>query len=152
MADPVGLDERQRDMWRAFVDMRHQLDRALDEQLAEHGLSSADFTVLVELSEAPGHAVRVRDLGEQIDWESSRLAHQLRRMEGRGLVQRGEHPSDRRGTLVHITDAGASAARRATPGHAGAVRRFFVGLLSDSELELVTLISHRVCRAVRDGR
>lgn len=40
-------------MWRAYIDMRRRLDTALEQQLGEAGLSSADFQLLVPLSEAP---------------------------------------------------------------------------------------------------
>ncbi len=149
-ADP-WLDERQQQMWRAFFDMRRHLDKAMEDQLAQHGLSHADYTVLVVMSEAEGQAVQVRVLGERISWESSRLAHHLRRMEGRGLVVRTDHPSDRRGTIVHLTEVGMQAIRRAAPGHAETVRRCFVDLLSDAEIETMTSICRRVSHAVTDA-
>jgi len=136
-------------MWRAFFYMRRDLERALEAQLAEHGLSHADYTVLVVLSEIEGQTMRVRALGEQISWESSRLAHHLRRMEQRGLVVRSEALDDRRGTMVSLTPAGLRAIRVAAPGHVEAVRRYFIDLLEPDEIELVTSISHRVSAAVQ---
>jgi len=136
-------------MWRAFFYMRRDLERALEAQLAEHGLSHADYTVLVVLSEIDGQTMRVRALGEQISWESSRLAHHLRRMEQRGLVVRSEALDDRRGTMVSLTPAGLRAIRVAAPGHVEAVRRYFIDLLEPGEIELLTSISHRVSAAVQ---
>jgi DNA-binding MarR family transcriptional regulator len=46
-------------------------------------LSAADFAVLVPLSEAPDRRLRARDLGRFLDWDRSRLSHQIRRMEQR---------------------------------------------------------------------
>jgi DNA-binding MarR family transcriptional regulator len=145
------LGEDEQAMWRAFFDMRRHLDRTLENQLAEFQLSHADYTVLVVLSEADSLGMRVRDLGNRISWESSRLAHHLRRMEQRGLVTRGEHASDRRGTMVLITNAGMSAIRDAAPGHVEAVRRYFVDLLSPTEIEMLTSVCLRVSRAVDDA-
>jgi DNA-binding MarR family transcriptional regulator len=145
------LDADEQAMWRAFFDMRRHLDRALENQLAEFQLSHADYTVLVVLSETDSHGMRVRDLGSRISWESSRLAHHLRRMEQRGLVTRGEHASDRRGTMVLITSAGMAAIRDAAPGHVEAVRRYFVDLLSPAEIEMLTSVCLRVSRAVGDA-
>lgn len=148
MSETRWLDADEQAMWRAFVDMRRHLERALENQLAGHGLSHADYTVLVVLSEAEGLGVRVRDLGERISWESSRLAHHLRRMEQRGLVTRTEHPSDRRGTMVFISEVGLAAIRDAAPGHVDAVRRYFVDVLSPEEIASMTSICRRVSHAV----
>lgn len=150
MPDAPWLDERQQEMWRAFFDMRRHLERALEDQLTEHGLSHADYTVLVVLSEADEPGVRARDLGDRISWESSRLAHHLRRMEQRGLITRSDCPSDRRGTLVAISDDGLAAIRRAAPGHAETVRRCFVDLLSPEEIQIMTSVCRRVVEATTD--
>ncbi|MFN8081450.1 MAG: MarR family transcriptional regulator [Kineosporiaceae bacterium] len=149
MVDPSWLEEHEFVMWRSFFYMRRDLERALEAQLAEHGLSHADYTVMVVLSETEGTAMRVRDLGEQISWESSRLAHHLRRMEQRGLVVRSDALDDRRGTLVTLTPAGQASIREAAPGHVAAVRRYFVDLLDANEIEMLSSISHRVSAAVR---
>ncbi len=151
MPETPWLADDQQAMWRAFFDMRRHLERALEMQLAGYGLSHADYTVLVVLSEADAQTMRARDLGERISWESSRLAHHLRRMEGRGLVSRAEHPSDRRGTMVQLTESGLSAIREAAPGHAQAVRRHFVDLLSPDEVETMTSICRRVTKSVVDA-
>ncbi|MBK6869948.1 MAG: winged helix-turn-helix transcriptional regulator [Kineosporiaceae bacterium] len=149
MVDPAWLDEHEFVMWRSFFYMRRDLERALEAQLAEHGLSHADYTVLVVLSETEGTVMRVRDLGEQISWESSRLAHHLRRMEQRGLLVRSDALDDRRGTLVTLTPAGLAAIREAAPGHVDAVRRYFVDLLDANEIEMLASISQRVSAAVK---
>jgi DNA-binding MarR family transcriptional regulator len=72
-------------------------------------------------------------------------------MEGRGLVVRTGHPSDRRGTIVHITGPGMQVIRRAAPGHAAVVRRYFVDLLTEPEIETMTSICRRVS-AVAEGQ
>jgi DNA-binding MarR family transcriptional regulator len=151
MTEPRWLEARELAMWRAFFDMRRHLERAMEAQLSEHGLSHPDYTVLVVLSELPGGVMRVRDLGERISWESSRLAHHLRRMEQRGLVVRAECADDRRGTMATITAAGMRAIQLAAPGHVEAVRRFMVDLLTPEEIDTMTSISLRVSQAVIDA-
>jgi DNA-binding MarR family transcriptional regulator len=138
------LDEREERMWRAFYAMRRSLDRAIDRQLTVSGLSSADYELLVPLSEAPGHELRARDLGRQVDWDRSRLSHQLRRMERRGLVVRHECDSDARGTMIRLTGEGLHAVEAAAPGHVATVRAHFVDLLSDEEIDTLTAVADRV--------
>ncbi len=148
MTEPRWLDDREFTMWRSFFYMRRDLERAIENQLARHGLSHADYTVLVVLSEVDGQLMRVRDLAAQIRWESSRLAHHLRRMESRGLLTRSDSPEDRRGTLVSLTPAGQRAIHEAAPGHLEAVRRHFVDLLTPEEIAILTSIAQRVSAAV----
>jgi DNA-binding MarR family transcriptional regulator len=50
-------------------------------------------------------------------WDNSRLPHQVRRMERRGLVAREQHPQDRRGAVIGLTQAGQRAIEQA-PGRA----------------------------------
>jgi DNA-binding MarR family transcriptional regulator len=136
-------DEEQR-LWRAYLEARTRLDAAVDAQLAECGLSTADFAVLVPLSEAPGAGLRARDLGLQAGWDRSRLSHQLRRMEQRGLLRRTSCPTDARGTVVELTEAGRAALVQAAPGHVETVRRHFVDLLAPADLPALTAALERV--------
>ncbi len=141
------LDEREQAMWRGFVQMRHLLDQAIERQLSEHGLSTADYELLVPLSEARDGVLRARDLGRAAGWDRSRLAHQLRRMEQRGLVRRFSCPTDARGTMVEVTPAGRGVIDAAAPGHVETVRRVFVDLLGPHEIDALTSIAERVSAA-----
>ncbi|GAA1790413.1 MarR family transcriptional regulator [Planosporangium flavigriseum] len=144
MSNPRWLDERAARMWRAFHEMRRHLDKAIERQLADAGLSTADYNLLVPLSEAPGDGLRARDLASHVDWDRSRLSHQLRRMEQRGLITRRDCPTDARGTMIMLTPAGRRAVEAAAPGHVETVRRHFVDLLSPEEIDTLTAISTRV--------
>jgi DNA-binding MarR family transcriptional regulator len=131
-------------MWRAFYAMRRHLDKAIERQLADAGLSSADYDLLAPLSETPGGEWRGRDLGNHVGWDRSRLSHQLRRMEQRGLITRRDCPSDARGTMITLTPTGRKAVEAAAPGHVETVRRYFVDLLTPEEIDTLTAISIRI--------
>lgn len=131
-------------MWRSFLEMRAALDAIIERQLNDAGLSGADYALLVPLSEAPEGVLRVRDLGRAVGWDRSRLSHQLRRMEQRGLVMRFDCPSDARGTMVQLTPEGRRAIEAVAPGHVETVRRNFVDLLSGDELDTLAAVSARV--------
>ncbi|MEV6344773.1 hypothetical protein [Actinoplanes sp. NPDC051851] len=67
-----------------------------------------------------------------LDWEKSRVAHQLTRMESRDLVSRTDHESNGRRTGVGLTGKGREAAENAVLGHGENIRRhFFAGLTGD---------------------
>jgi DNA-binding MarR family transcriptional regulator len=89
MAEAPWLDAREQRAWRAFLDVCRELLAELNRQLTrDAGLSGADYELLVPLSETPEGRMRPRDLGRQVDWDRSRLSHQIRRMQERGLVVR----------------------------------------------------------------
>src|SRR5437868_13697455 len=109
MHDPRWLSDKEERAWRRYRRMRALLDLQLSRDLAREGLSEPDYDVLSTLSEAEGHRWRVNEFARRLLWDQSRLSHQLSRMEKRGLVAREDCPSDRRGAVVILTDAGRRA-------------------------------------------
>jgi DNA-binding MarR family transcriptional regulator len=113
-------DEQQR-IWRDYLTVASRLQTAMHRQLQQQcELSLADYDVLVALSERG--PMRMNELAEALDWEQSRLSHQLRRMRGRGLVLRHGADDDRRGATVALSDLGRRELDTAAPGHAELVR------------------------------
>jgi DNA-binding MarR family transcriptional regulator len=145
VAKPRWLDERQAHVWQAYLQLNQQLYGTLEDQLVrDAGLSGADYAVLVPLSSAPGGVLRMRELGNEIVWDRSRLSHQVRRMEQRGLVLREECSEDARGAMVRLTKAGRDAIKGAAPRHADTVRRCFFDLVSSKELDTLAAVFDRV--------
>lgn len=150
MAEIPWLDDREQRAWRAFLDVRRELLAALNRQLdRDAGLSGADYELLVPLSEASGQRMRPRDLGRRVDWDRSRLSHQLRRMQERGLVIREECYTDGRGAFIVLTDRGREAIEAAAPDHVRTVRRLFIDVLQPGEVETLISIYERVLDQVR---
>jgi DNA-binding MarR family transcriptional regulator len=129
----VWLTEEQQQIWRGYLTMVSRLQTAMHRQLQQDcGLSLSDYDVLVALSERGPQ--RINELGEVLGWEQSRLSHQLRRMRGRGLVQRHGSGDDRRGATVELTDGGRAALDTAAPGHVEVVRSAVFDGLSAAQL------------------
>ena len=117
----VWLTDEQQHIWRGYLAASSRLQTAMHRQLQQDcELSLSDYDVMVALSERG--PLRINELGEILAWEQSRLSHQLRRMRGRGLVNRRDSSDDRRGATVQITDAGLAALGAAASGHAELVR------------------------------
>lgn len=116
---------------RVQLRMNYEMNRQLQ---AESGLSLADYDVLVALSGHRGDGMRVSDLAAHIGWERSRLSHQLRRMEERGLTERRSSVGDGRTTNVVLTARGRQAIDEAAPGHVDLVRRLFFDPLPENLL------------------
>lgn len=138
-------------MWRAFLDVHRRVETAVERQLAAYGLSTADYALLVPLSEATDGVLRVRDLGRAVGWDRSRLSHQLRRMGERGLVARSSCATDARGTMVRLTAAGRRVVETAAPGHVATVREHFVDLLDPAEVDALTALLTRLSTELDDA-
>jgi len=102
-------------------------------ELQETSLSPADYQVLLALTEAQGERMRSSQLARTIDWERSRLSHQLGRMERRQLIRRDDCASDSRGAEVSLTAEGARVFRRATAPHMRSIKRHFADALTPDQ-------------------
>jgi DNA-binding MarR family transcriptional regulator len=130
-------DEEQR-AWRAYIRLAQLLMRQLDRDLNPFGLSMHDYEILVELSEAPHHRMRMTELADRTAQSRSRLSHQVNRMEAKGLVSRENCEGDRRGTFAVLTKHGAATIAEVAPHHVASVRRHFIDRLGSLELTALT--------------
>ena len=129
------LTAEQQRHWRAFRDGTVLLLDALGRDLEERsGLSLHEYEVMVRLSEAEGHTLRMSQLATDIAHSRSRLTHTIARMEAAGLVARVACASDARGVNCVLTDEGWARLVAAAPGHVDSVRARMVDLLSDEQL------------------
>jgi DNA-binding MarR family transcriptional regulator len=144
-APPSWLDKREHAAWRGFLAMYTQLTARLAKELKrQSGLSGADYAVLVGVSESAGARIRANELGDELQWEKSRLSKQITRMEERGLVARDICPTDARGSFVVLTELGRYAIEHAAPLHVEQVRWWFVDALTDRQLDELAAISRAV--------
>jgi DNA-binding MarR family transcriptional regulator len=128
------LDPDEQRTWRTYLRMSALLPAHLGRQLQrDSGLSLPEYAVLVSLSEAPGQRLRPYQLCEALNWEQSRLSHQLTRMQKRGLVAREECAADGRGAFVILQAEGATALESAAPGHVATVRGTIFSRLTSDE-------------------
>lgn len=155
MNHPRWLTEDEERAWRGYRRMRALLDLQITRDLArDSGFSDADYDVLSNLSEVEGRRLRLNQLAALMLWSKSRLSHHVTRMQQRGLVTREECPSDARGAIIVLTDAGWEAIKAAAPTHVGSVRRHFIDLLSDEQIKALgdvaeTVVGH--LSAFEDG-
>lgn len=146
---PRWLDQREQAAWRAYLDMNAKLTARLNREMQEQsGVSIADFSVLVQLSEHVDARMRILELARALGWEKSRLSHQLTRMQQRGLIERSNCSEDRRGAFVVLTDQGRVTVEAAAPRHVESVRRYVFDSLTAEQVESLGSISSIVVQLV----
>jgi DNA-binding MarR family transcriptional regulator len=131
--------------WIGYRRMRVLLDLTLQRELSSHsGLSEADYDVLSNLSESDDQRMRLTDLARHMRWSTSRLSHQITRMQERGLVDREQCADDGRGSMLVLTPAGQATIVAAAPAHVASVRKHFIDLLTPEEIKTLGALTHRV--------
>lgn len=113
---PRWLDPEQKAAWDSFIRMQEKLIGRLSRRVqTDSKMSAADYIVLAKLTEEGGGRLRFLELTKLVEWEKSRMSHQVTRMAKRGLVTREECPDDGRGAFVVATPAGYAAIEAAAP-------------------------------------
>ncbi len=120
-----------------------EINRAL---YRETGLSEADAAVLIALLETPDEQLHSFELRCGLAWEKSRLSHQLRRMEARGLVERAACPDDARSSVIRLTVTGAEQAQAARRVLGSAIHHSLAGALSEEQLVQLATMTGAVVR------
>lgn len=143
--NPHFLSNSQIAAWTSYQRMSLRLTERLNRELASKtGLSAADYEILTALTESSDESVRALALRCGLEWEKSRLSHQLKRMEARGLVIREECVEDNRGAVIRVTDAGRQAAAEARIHYEEALHRYLIDVLPPEQLEALGTISETV--------
>src|SRR5215471_8851662 len=136
--DTRWLSDDEQRAWGAYIRLVKMLMRQLDRDLQPFGLSTNDYEILVELSEAPGNRLRMTELADLTAQSRSRLSHQITRMEVKGLVRRVACDGDKRGTFAVITPRGLATIERVAPSHVESVRQHFMDHISAADLAVLT--------------
>jgi DNA-binding MarR family transcriptional regulator len=149
---PRWLTDDQQAVWRSYIAMVRQLNEALERQLHEDSeMAMSDYVLLMRLSEAPHHQLRMSELATDSVYSRSRLSHAVSRLESWGWVRRMGCDDDRRGTFAQLTDEGLAMLAAAAPGHATAVHDLmFEPLGDDGAAEFGELVGQILDRLSQD--
>lgn len=136
--EPTWLDEDEQGSWRRYLLGTMLLSEQLDRDLrADHHISHAEYEVLVHLSEAAGHTLRMAELADVANQSRSRLSHTVDRMERDGLVARHICDADKRGIWASLTDEGMERLRKAARTHVAGVREYLVDSVDPADLAVL---------------
>lgn len=86
----------------------------VDQVLRPHGVTFARYELLMLLLFSRRGALPINRTSARLQVHPTSVTNAIDRLEGAGLVERQPHPTDRRITLVAITDAGRKLALAAT--------------------------------------
>lgn len=120
------------------------LDRSIQETVSKFGLNLGEFDVLATLRRS-GHPYQLSptDLFNALMISSGTITHRIDRLEQAELVKRIPDPSDRRGTLIVLTDKGLSLIEQAVEAHV-ANAHHILKVLEESECKSLTLLLRKL--------
>ena len=93
-----------------------------DDMVRSAGLTASEYTVLVNLSEAPNRQLRIADLASATGLSPSRTSRLADALQSRGLVAKRVSSADGRSNLAELTSEGLRKLRSAWPAHVASVR------------------------------
>jgi DNA-binding MarR family transcriptional regulator len=135
--------------WRAYLEATTLLFDALDRQLQrDSGIPHTYYEILVRLSEAECRSMRMSELADATRSSRSRLSHAVARLEERGWLRRVDCPTDKRGQIATLTDAGFAALEAAAPRHVEAVRKHVIDPLSAEQIDQLEQIGKTLVAAL----
>lgn len=144
-SEPRWLKGVERDAWLSLIGVIIRLPASLDTQLQrDAGLSHFEYIVMVNLSNAEGHVLRMSQLAALCHSSLSRLSHVVARLERRSWLRRDPCPDDGRATLATLTDEGFAKLASAAPGHVDAVREYVIDALDPEQLRQLTAIGETI--------
>ncbi|HJR90669.1 MAG TPA: MarR family transcriptional regulator [Aeromicrobium sp.] len=139
------LTDAQQRSWRAFLGGVTVLMDSLDRDLrSQHGLSLAEYEVLVRLSEAPARTMRMAELADRVALSRSRITHTVARLEEAGILRRERCDEDGRGVQAVLIDEGLKRLEEAADTHVRGVQEHLIAHASDKELASIGAVMERV--------
>ncbi len=112
---------------------------------ARYGLQQGEFDALATLRRSgASEGLTPTALFEAAMMSSGGMTARIDRLERAGLVARGPHPTDRRATLVRLTDKGFDLIETIMPSHEEAARDILAPLSLDEQKTLNALLARLI--------
>jgi DNA-binding MarR family transcriptional regulator len=131
--------------WVALTAANARVSGLLASGLARQcGLTINEFEILLRLDQAGDGGVRLSELLSAVPLTQPALSRAVARLAGRGLLARAGAPSDGRGVLILLTEAGAESLRAAVPVHAQVIGTALLDKVSPAEQDILAEVLGRI--------
>jgi DNA-binding MarR family transcriptional regulator len=135
------FDAAETHAWLALVHVATLLPRHLNaEMLDARRISTAEFALLLHLSESDDGTLRMSDLAEATRISPSRVTRVVETLRKRGWIEKTPHASDGRSTTVALTDIGREQVGAAYAVQVAGARRTLFDRLSAADVETLARI------------
>lgn len=138
--------------WRSYLQSHATIVRLLDAELiAEHGITTRDYEVLLYLAQSPDRRLPMSALAESTMLTRSGITRLVDGLVDGGFVERVSCPKDARVSYAQLTDDGFDKLRDAGCTHVGSIRRLFLEHFDADETGQLATLLGRLPGAQRGG-
>lgn len=151
MASTKWLNDNEMLAWRSFITTSGDLIRTIERDLEPFGLDFGDYQLLVMLSEATDHRLKMCDLAKTLRLSPSGLTRRMQGVMKAKLVTRRRSEEDARAAYAQLTTQGMNLLKKAAPSHVASVRRWMIDLLTDTESRAIGSAFGKIARGLDAG-
>jgi DNA-binding MarR family transcriptional regulator len=137
------LDGAALDAWRSYLQSHASIVRVLDAELvAEHGMTTRDYEVLLYLAQSPDRKLAMSALAERTMLTRSGITRLVDGLVLGGLIERVACSRDARVSYAQLTELGYERLRDAGCSHVRSIQRLFLEHFTPEEVaQLASLLS-----------
>ena len=136
--------------WESLFRAQVAIMRSLAAEFPSREISLNEYDVLFNLSRQPERRIRLRDLNKHVLLTQPSVSRLIDRLVSRGWVDKESDPSDGRGAIVCLTDAGYELFRTVAVEHMGTITDRIGNVLTDDELAQLTELCDRLRRGAAE--
>ncbi|SHE57579.1 DNA-binding transcriptional regulator, MarR family [Ferrithrix thermotolerans DSM 19514] len=145
MTERLWLSQEQLLTWTNFLAASQLIEQRVDSQLRhDFDFSHSEYEILVRLSQAEDHTMRMGRLAQLTIINKSALTYKISNLSKKGLIDKVPCKDDARGLNVVLTKEGERLLHEIAPSHVKTVREVLIDQLSPTELEALHKISEKL--------
>jgi DNA-binding MarR family transcriptional regulator len=149
---PSTLEGAALEAWRSYLQSHASIVRVLDAELvADHGMTTRDYEVLLYLAQADGHHLPMSALAERTMLTRSGITRLVDGLVHAGWIERVACPDDARVSYAQLTDVGYAKLREAGCTHVTSINRLFLERFSPPEIDQLAALLGRLPGASPEG-
>lgn len=130
--------------WESLFRAQVGIIRVLASEFPTRTMSLNEYDVLFNLSLQPERRARLRDINQLVLLSQPSVSRLIDRLVSRGLVSKHPDPTDKRGTIVAITDAGFEQYRQVARLHMETITELMGSALDDDELQQLAKLTAKL--------
>lgn len=115
------------------------MTQAFEKAMRAHGLTRTEYFVLLALSKAPDHTMKLGDLAGLCHVSPPVVGRTVQAMAAEGLLRREQAPHDARSFNAVLTDTGRARLEQALPVYVATLRRLILDHLHREDIDMAKL-------------
>lgn len=130
--------------WESLFRAQVSVMRTLAAEFPDAKISFNEYDVLFTLSQQPDRSLRLRDLNKHVLLTQPSVSRLVDRLVARGFVAKCPEPTDARGSIIRMTDAGFDIFRRVAVEHMASISRRVGSALTPEEMACLAALCDKL--------